>query len=504
MCPVVEATEKDLMQHASFWDNPDQGGGDSPVIRHAPDSDNYHFPEWDQVSKMRGSKVGAFAVIPAARKDGTSRGFDADEPGVVHVDPDAPDGGTIVDMAAVRRRDMDAAIHSSVYPHQVFYKLGTPAPLYKVGAQAGFDGPPPPEQPRVNPVMPGTYVVPRSGDGGIQMPAMGHTPPAYSPEFSHVQESRMIPSQPTGVPQLQVPQIPAASQMSAQQVQGPAPSPPQQQQPQYQQPQYQQPQQPPPPQWGGYPQPGYGMMTPPPMDPGMQQMVMQLAQAVQGLSSQVSQIQQQKQASVAPSRTAPQLATMPMPPAGAPNHGMYPIGQGPKRKRDDEEEDDVYEDDAAPIGRAPDREPSGNSMVRREGRQRLRDYERAQHDEDDSPTNALITGFETLKMPYVVGPLPLKAKRQVYFEFEGIGKQSARYHDVIESEHCLVLVYDTRYEEGTQFLPPDLGEKTLTVHVPHMKKSFVVSSMGFTYPHGVFDHIVLVKHDADNLGDLDD
>lgn len=489
-----------MSHHASFWDNPGQGD-DTPVVRHAPDSQNYHYPDWDQVSKMRGSRVGAFAIIPAANKDGTSKGFDADEPGVVHVDPDAPDGGAIVDLAQVSKRDMNTALSQSVYPHQVFYRLGMPAPLYKNGV--AYERPTMPEPPRVNPVMPGTYVVPKAADNGVQMPIGGMTPvPGYNPQFAHAQEEpRVIPNQLGQPPQLQIPQ------QSAQTVAAPAPQP--MNQPMAQpmaQPMVQPMAQPMQPQYGGYP-PGYGhpgMLTPPPMDPQMQSMLLQLTQTVQGLSAQVQQMQHQKQAELSGPARTPQLSSMPV---GGPQNAMtppnlYPIGQGPKKKRRPADDDDVYDDDATPIGQRPEHDPSvprTTSMVQREQRQRLKDYQQAQSDDEPGPTNALITGFETLKMPFVTGPLPHKAKRQVFFEFEGIGKQSARYHDVIDSDHCVALVYDTRYEDGTQYLPPDLGEKQIRLHVPHIKKTFTVSSMGFAYTCGVLDHIVLVKHDEEDL-----
>ena len=474
--------------HASFWDNPGQGD-DTPVIRHAPDTQNYHYPDWDQLSKMRGSKVGAFAVIPAANNDGTSKGFDADEPGVVHVDPDAPDGGAIVDLAQVSQRDMNTALAQSVYPHQVFYRLGMPALLYKQGG--AYERPSVPEPPRVNPVLPNTYVVPKAADNGVQMPIGGMTPvPGYNPQFAHAQEEpSVIPNQLGQPPQLQIPQ------QSAQPVATPAP-PQQMAQPMAQpvQPQMH-------PQYAGYP---------PPMDPQMQSMLLQLTQTVQGLSAQVQQMQHQKQAEVGGLVRVPQLASVPV---GRPHNAMavplnvYPIGQGPKNKRrrqDDDDDDGVFQDDSVPIGQRPDHDlnapPQSNSMVRREQRQqRLRDYQQAQSEEELGPTDAFITGFETLKMPFVTGPLPHKAKHQVFFEFEGIGKQSARYHDVIESDHCVALVYDTRYEDGTQYLPPDLGDKQIRLHVPHLKKTFTVSSMGFTYACGVLDHIVLVKHDEEAL-----
>lgn len=108
-------------------------------------------------------------------------------------------------------------------------------------------------------------------------------------------------------------------------------------------------------------------------------------------------------------------------------------------------------------------------------------------------------GFETLNLPWVTGPVGNRAKRQVFFEIPGAGKHSARYHDVIDSDGCVVLVYDTRFEDGTQYLPPNLGETQLKLHVPHLKKSFTVGSMGLHYSFGVFDHIVLVKGDTEHL-----
>lgn len=98
-----------------------------------------------------------------------------------------------------------------------------------------------------------------------------------------------------------------------------------------------------------------------------------------------------------------------------------------------------------------------------------------------------------------LGEKPQKAQRQVYFELPGFGKHLARYHEVIESQHCVVLVYDTRYEDGTQYLPPDWGEQAIVLHVPHLHRTFSVASMGLNYACGVLDFVVLIKQQASPL-----
>ena len=117
----------------------------------------------------------------------------------------------------------------------------------------------------------------------------------------------------------------------------------------------------------------------------------------------------------------------------------------------------------------------------------------------------VIIGFETLNLPFVDGPLPRKAKKRVIFEIPGAGKQMANFHDVIVSKECVTLVYDTRYEEGQQYEPPELGEAVITLHIPKGRetRTLRVSSMGFSFTFGVFDMIVLIKH-AEEPTDYDD
>lgn len=504
-----------MSTHAAFWDNP-ESADNTPVIRHAPDAHNYHLPDYDQLSKMRGSKVGKFAIIPAANKDGTSKAFDPTVAGPVHVDPDAPDGGVIFDPAEVGKHDLNRAVNSSTYAHQAFYQLGTPAPLLGIGRnkqaayyghqQNAFDvdrGP--------NPHMPGTYVTPRA----TELPAPAFVAngygggPAYNnnPLYRAQEEQALNP----------VPSLNSLPPLGPTPMAGPAPMPaPQQPQPQYPYPQPQ-PQQAPP----GYYAPPQAY-APPPMDPNLQAMMqgmVGLQQTVQALAQQINQ-----RPPLMPPTTG--MSENPLPKGRPVGLSTQPVeDQRGARHRGQPVDDDEYNQESArPIRKQVTRSKQNQeivdeeqddtrdrSLVRR--RHREEEEERPQTMRDVERHNAepegVIYGFESLDLPFVDGPIARKAKKRVVFEIPGAGNHMAQFHDVIVSKECVVLVYDTRYEEGTQYVPPELGEVVITVRVLGKdkngkdSKSYKVCSMGFTYSFGVFDHIVLVKQDDETV-DYDD
>jgi hypothetical protein len=470
---------------ASWWDNPEAQGSDTPVIRHAPDSHNYHVPDSDQLYKMRGSKVGRFAVIPAANKDGTSKAFDPTVAGPVHVDPDAPDGGVIFDPDMVRKQDVNRVVAQSYYPHQAFYALGTPAPLLGVGTkkqaafvaqqeQNGFGvdrGP--------NPHMPNTYVVPSASTqpGRLSEVPAYHTQRPAQEEFSvnGVPPLASLPPIPTNIPvPVQAP-VPAPATVP--------PQPPQFQQP----PAYYQPPAP---------------YQPPPMDPNMAAMM----HAMVGLQQQVAALAQRPQMPQLPPTTGVSQNPMPVgrplttqpielqrnrtavPQYQHPDSGEYddetarPIRRVVKRNKEQEIEDQYDE-------------VHGNE--RHEADEPPQQTVRAYNERQNGQPEAVIAGFETLNLKFVTGPLPHKAKKQVIFEIPGAGKNLAKFHDVIDGGGCVVLVYDTRYDDGYQYVPPELGAETvITMHVKTGKdkmQTFRVASMGLHYSFGVFDHIVMVK-----------
>lgn len=109
------------------------------------------------------------------------------------------------------------------------------------------------------------------------------------------------------------------------------------------------------------------------------------------------------------------------------------------------------------------------------------------------PKQGLVVGFETLQMPFISGPKAEKPTEQIMVTLpKGMGSMSARYHAIVEGGGCVALIYDTRYEEGNQWAPPDLGEETLQLHCQSMDKSFTILSMGIQFQVGVLDVIVLI------------
>jgi hypothetical protein len=101
--------------------------------------------------------------------------------------------------------------------------------------------------------------------------------------------------------------------------------------------------------------------------------------------------------------------------------------------------------------------------------------------------------FEVLGMPFIVGPQAVKPRENVIFDLgHTAGQMSVRYHSVVEGNGCLALVYDTRYEEGNQWAPPNLGDRAMDVHWSNENKQFRVASMGMQFAVGVLDVIVLV------------
>lgn len=110
-------------------------------------------------------------------------------------------------------------------------------------------------------------------------------------------------------------------------------------------------------------------------------------------------------------------------------------------------------------------------------------------------------GFETLQVPFLRGPQGLKAERQIYFELQGFGKIASRYHEVIATDKCLILVYDTRYEGGQEFEPPETSDdQVFLVSVPHLSKRFICRSAGIRFNMGALDFFVLIVGNAEETG----
>ena len=464
---------------APWWDpNSPQDG--HPLVRHAPEDGQYYTADGRQLERMRSGRMPI--VVPRARRDGAPPGFDPHKASIVHVDPDAPDGGRVIDMTKVTRYAMDSAIQNARYPHQAYYQLGEPPQLRR--------SEPAPEPERTNPIMPGRYVAPKAAADGRQLPNQP------------VQEAPMQPMQPTTLPNNGHPApapagIPTTPSVFEHQRQ-PAPPPYQPAPPPYV----------PPPQPAYYPpQPSYPQPAPPDLMAMLIQGQQQLGQMVAGLAQRMTQ----PSGPVAADELMQQGPAMQVQERPEYRHQQQRVQAQPPRSNG--RSDNTFEDDATPIGHRPTRRPPARRQPQQEEelrqvpsetrRQRYSDFVNDQPADDDP----IIAGFETLKIPYVNGPNPDKARCKVIFELPGRGKQRASYHGVIADKRCVVLTFDSLWEDGNPYLPPEpeeteeqtSEEQAIKLHVPHLKTTFTVYSAGLTFSHGCFDHIVLIIKDAEQL-----
>jgi hypothetical protein len=437
---------------AEWWTDPGSKGDE--VVAHTPDDTKYHYPDEKQLDHLHG-RMGV--MIPRANDDGTSKGFYGGEAGVVHVDPDAPDGGVVVDLSRMGHDRYYNAFAQSHYPHEVFYRLGQ-RPTAVAQAMAA-----PPAPSRANSVVPaGSYIVPASDQFGKQL----------QPAMATIQE---IPTmQP--VPPLPIPQPLQEQPMAQQPAQIPM-SPMPQAQPAYVSP----PQQITQPTYAVPPQQQYVPPVAPPTSPelyAMQQQMAQMANVVNSLAHAVQAQQPQQPTWPAAPAAAPQLRTLPQPSrtaAPAPAPATIPHRQRRAMEPADEAEWEPQQTLA---------EVQAKANVEEQG-------------------DRLIIGFETLELPFVNGPVPQKAKKQVFFSIPSAqgtlgGTMHGRYHAICEGKECLALVYDTRYTDGQIYIPPDLGAETeVNVTIPQGKnkpaKEYLCYSMGFHFQLGVFDVVLLVK-----------
>jgi hypothetical protein len=97
-----------------------------------------------------------------------------------------------------------------------------------------------------------------------------------------------------------------------------------------------------------------------------------------------------------------------------------------------------------------------------------------------------------------VGSRPQRPQYKIVVDLGRAGKFSAAYHAIEEGNGILALVYDTRYEDGTQWVPPDLGrDELMTLHLPDQDVQYQVASFGHRFPLGVLDIIILIKVDQE-------
>lgn len=87
-------------------------------------------------------------------------------------------------------------------------------------------------------------------------------------------------------------------------------------------------------------------------------------------------------------------------------------------------------------------------------------------------------------------------KSKAVFNFKQIGVMSALYHKLIVTEANVVLVYDTRFEYGTQYIPPQLNDEdgiAVTLIDEEGTKNMQLRSLGINFSLGCLDISVLFR-----------
>jgi hypothetical protein len=120
-----------------------------------------------------------------------------------------------------------------------------------------------------------------------------------------------------------------------------------------------------------------------------------------------------------------------------------------------------------------------------------------------APSSAPLTASD-LQIAFLT-PKPAKPTKQVTFNLGPGGTLRKRYHDVQRSAGCVVLVYDTRYEDGEQWVPPADPKRGVPLAVTLPKASadapagetVPVLSFGQQFNVGCLDFVILAEVTAD-------
>jgi hypothetical protein len=112
----------------------------------------------------------------------------------------------------------------------------------------------------------------------------------------------------------------------------------------------------------------------------------------------------------------------------------------------------------------------------------------------EEAVEATLSELASLNIEFLQEGGPRRPQYETYFEMAKMGTMAARYHAVVSGRDCLALIYDTRFEDGFQYLPPNLGEAEITVSVPKLGDAvYTCSSLGLHWTLGCLDIIILIK-----------
>ena len=111
---------------------------------------------------------------------------------------------------------------------------------------------------------------------------------------------------------------------------------------------------------------------------------------------------------------------------------------------------------------------------------------------------SLPVPIETFKSALDLASLPpAKPRHRVSFNFDtpdgaGLGSLRTRYHAVCDGEKCVALVYDTRFEDGDQYVPPARPNLPFLFRDDVAEREFNALNIGLYFSLGTLEVIVLV------------
>lgn len=86
---------------------------------------------------------------------------------------------------------------------------------------------------------------------------------------------------------------------------------------------------------------------------------------------------------------------------------------------------------------------------------------------------------------------PARPLKQVLLTFNGMGTWAIRYHEVVVTEQIVVLVYDSRYNHGSQFVPA-ASKHPVHVKIAETGQEFSCVSLDISWTMGCLDFVVLI------------
>lgn len=91
-----------------------------------------------------------------------------------------------------------------------------------------------------------------------------------------------------------------------------------------------------------------------------------------------------------------------------------------------------------------------------------------------------------------------KPREQVVFNLEQFGTIRAYYHTVVRTDKVVALAYDTRYDQGVQYDPPNTPQPiqiTINPSGGNKPESLQVIAAGIQFPYGSLMFTILIVHD---------